>query len=215
MRGKATASTIGTRSMGARFNVLMTIQIPLQQKQEAMHPPSCFSAPLTNATWDANSFASGDWYFEPDDITYQKMFECSDVGPGTTSEEDDDASDFWGMNLYPKGGDFYREADNVTRGLALPCSDFTMSCGGGISNAARVSLGSEFGIWSEQCVAMPRRDATQHVTITVVIYNTITDGVPSVEDVSAAIDDLENLYAQCDAKGHLAEKTFNFMKSGA
>merc|ERR1719453_26958 len=30
-RGKATASVIGTRAMGTRFNVLMTIQVPLKQ----------------------------------------------------------------------------------------------------------------------------------------------------------------------------------------
>merc|ERR1719378_1304491 len=33
-RGKATASVIGTRAMGTRFNVLMTIQVPLQQKKQ-------------------------------------------------------------------------------------------------------------------------------------------------------------------------------------
>merc|ERR1711865_1174612 len=33
-RGKATASVIGTKAMGTRFNVLMTIQVPLQQKKE-------------------------------------------------------------------------------------------------------------------------------------------------------------------------------------
>jgi len=31
-RGKATASVIGTEAMGTRFNVLMTVQIPLEQK---------------------------------------------------------------------------------------------------------------------------------------------------------------------------------------
>jgi len=32
-RGKATASVIGTRAMGKRFNVLMTVQVPLKQKR--------------------------------------------------------------------------------------------------------------------------------------------------------------------------------------
>ena len=31
-RGKATASVIGVRAMGTRFNVLMTVQVPLKQK---------------------------------------------------------------------------------------------------------------------------------------------------------------------------------------
>merc|ERR1711988_225384 len=33
-RGKATSSVIGIKSMGTRFNVLMTIQIPLEQKKK-------------------------------------------------------------------------------------------------------------------------------------------------------------------------------------
>jgi hypothetical protein len=33
-RGKATSSVIGTQSMGTRFNVLMTIQVPLEQQQQ-------------------------------------------------------------------------------------------------------------------------------------------------------------------------------------
>merc|ERR1719387_491204 len=33
-RGKAIASVIGTQAMGTRFNVLMTIQVPLQQKKK-------------------------------------------------------------------------------------------------------------------------------------------------------------------------------------
>merc|ERR1711988_469328 len=34
-RGKATSSVIGVRAMGTRFNVLMTIQVPLKQKPRA------------------------------------------------------------------------------------------------------------------------------------------------------------------------------------
>lgn len=38
-RGKATATVIGTRAMGTRFNVLMTIQIPLQQQHKPTRGP--------------------------------------------------------------------------------------------------------------------------------------------------------------------------------
>ena len=41
-RGKAVSSVIGTRAMGMRFNVLMTIQIPLE-KQECMPMWPCYS----------------------------------------------------------------------------------------------------------------------------------------------------------------------------
>lgn len=53
---------------------------------------------------------------------------------------------------------------------------------------------------------------SEHVTVTVVLYNTVTGGVPSEEDVAAAIDDLEALYAACGAEGRLADDTFDFMK---
>ena len=61
-------------------------------------------------------------------------------------------------------------------------------------------------------MAQPKRNKSEHVTITVVIYNTCEGGVPSEEDVVAAIDDLEELYAACSAKGRLADATFDFMK---
>ena len=38
-RGKATACVIGPQCMGTRFNVLMTVQVPLKQHT---HPPPCF-----------------------------------------------------------------------------------------------------------------------------------------------------------------------------
>ena len=36
-RGKATANTIGIRAMGTRFNVLLTVQVPLKQKAPAKY----------------------------------------------------------------------------------------------------------------------------------------------------------------------------------
>merc|ERR1711879_354467 len=82
----------------------------------------------------------------------------------------------------------------------------------GIANAARVSRGSKYDVWSGLSVEDPERNASEHVTVTVVIYNTITDGVPSEDDVAAAIDDLEALYAACGAEGRLSDSHFDFMK---
>jgi hypothetical protein len=82
----------------------------------------------------------------------------------------------------------------------------------GRSNAARVSRGSEFDVWNGLTVAQPKRNKSEHVTITIVIYNTCEGGVPTEEDVVAAIDDLEELYAACSVKGRLADATFDFMK---
>jgi len=61
-------------------------------------------------------------------------------------------------------------------------------------------------------VRKPTRDASQHITVTVVIYNTVAGGVPSVEDVKAAVDDMEALYASCGWKGRLTSDSAAFMK---
>merc|ERR1719352_1799925 len=61
-------------------------------------------------------------------------------------------------------------------------------------------------------VKAPTRDPSQHVTVTVVIYNTVAGGVPSAQDVKAAVDDMEALYASCGWKGRLASDGAAFMK---
>ena len=71
----------------------------------------------------------------------------------------------------------------------------------GIANAARVSYGSEHDVWSGLTgyLKTPVRHESEHITITVVLYNVVAGGVPSEADVAAAIDDLERLYAACAA----------------
>jgi hypothetical protein len=85
--------------------------------------------------------------------------------------------------------------------------------GRGTANAARVSRGSQYDTWDGLSVKKPTRDPRQHVTVTVVIYNTVAGGVPDVEDVLAAIDDMEQLYAACGWTGDLASEGAGFMKS--
>merc|ERR1719198_1374420 len=83
----------------------------------------------------------------------------------------------------------------------------------GKANAARVSRGSMVDkLDATVHVRAPRRDPAQHVTVTVVIYNTVAGGVPSMEDVKAAVDDMEQLYAACGWTGRLAEQGADFMK---
>ena len=84
----------------------------------------------------------------------------------------------------------------------------------GTANAARVSRGTEVDTWSGLQVKNPKRHATEHITVTVVIYNTVAGGVPSIEDVTAAIDDMEALYTACSGgSGKLSGSGFDFMKS--
>ena len=58
-----------------------------------------------------------------------------------------------------------------------------------------------------------QRHAAECCTGTVVLYNTVAGGVPTEEDVVAAIDDMEKLYDACSAKGRLADPEFKFMKT--
>merc|ERR1719231_1801224 len=83
----------------------------------------------------------------------------------------------------------------------------------GTANAARVSRGSMHDKWRGLALAAPKRDKTQHVTVTCVIYNTVAGGVPSSEDVQAAVDDMEELYRACGWTGKLASEGAGFMKT--
>merc|ERR1711924_463923 len=83
----------------------------------------------------------------------------------------------------------------------------------GKSNAARVSRGSFVDkVDATLRIKKPIRDPAQHVTVTCVIYNTVAGGVPSAEDVKAAVDDMEALYASCGWQGRLASDGASFMK---
>merc|ERR1712228_882573 len=83
----------------------------------------------------------------------------------------------------------------------------------GTANAARVSRGSKFDNWNGLRLTTPVRNPGEHITATIVIYFTVSGGVPKEEDVVAAIDDMEMLYASCNDHGRLANAEFDFMKS--
>merc|ERR1719240_108520 len=68
----------------------------------------------------------------------------------------------------------------------------------GKANAARVSRGSMVDkLDASVVVARPVRDPSQHVTVTVVIYNTVAGGVPSAEDVKAVPSLLVTMSGEC------------------
>ena len=110
----------------------------------------------------------------------------------------------------PMGAVLKKSAMRRSRGASPP--ERTLAIGQ--ANAARVSRGSMVDKLDETVkVKMPTRDPTQHVTVTVVIYNTVAGGVPSVDDVKAAVEDMERLYASCGWTGNLADDSASFMKS--
>ena len=84
----------------------------------------------------------------------------------------------------------------------------------GTSNAARVSRGEKVttGRFIDNLGELERHP-DEHITVTVVLYNTVVGGVPSAEDVMAAIDDMNDLYEKCSENGRLGNRDgFDFMK---
>lgn len=189
-RNKATASVIGVRAMGTRFNVLMNIQIPLKQK-----PPSPnfgyvgVSSEVCCYDVDLAMTAEPGCYEEE---SYGE--ECCDADSGSEEEcygEEECAE--WGEDC------MRNSAPHSAPKVGSAC-------------AARVSRGTEVDTWEGLSVKEPTRHPDEHVTCTVVIYNAISGGVPSEADVVAAIDDLEQLYTACGVQGRLAGHEFDFMK---
>jgi len=189
-RGKATASVIGTRAMGTRFNVLMTIQLPLQQK----HPrPVSFG--FAGGAGGAGGFggfgscASANSFSSPPSQPVA-MFAAQSVSSN--------------KKMYKT-----RRASTGKKSSALKLA--RPNCGE--ANAARVSVGTFHDHWTGLTVKDPDRHPSEHITITVVLYNTVTGGVPTEFDIISAIDDMENLYASCLTAGHRADTKFDFANS--
>jgi len=221
-RGKAIARTIGIPAMGSRFNTLMTVQVPLCTEQERLR--------LIRSAVSERPFARGiRQHVRVDDATAQEIAALTqDDSAGTARIAARLATHLneaarWG----PSGGakkcveEESEEEDmdfDLFDGVFVP-SALASSVGTpnvsriGTSNAARVSCGSDAGVWDGCSLKTPVRNRSEHVTITVVMYHTVTGGVPSEDDVVAAIDDLESLYAACQAQGRLADPQFNFMKA--
>jgi len=207
-RGKATSSVIGVRAMGTRFNVLMNIQVPLEQ---APRPMRSMGMALGSKKKKSKGFFSG---LSLGGIGMKskgmalEMDGCEDeVGAWGCDDSDGDAMMFL-ASAECNGGAPPSFGAPRCRSMrrSSPAPKVGSAC------AARVSRGSEFDTWKGLTTKTPKRNPSEHVTCTVVIYNAVSGGVPSEADVIAAIDDLEQLYAACSTKGHLADQQFDFMK---
>jgi len=181
-RGKATSSVIGIRAMGQRFNVLMTIQVPLQQQPRRQREGKCGGC-LAGLGASPASFS---------------MFGMSEACM------EDDLDDCMELAGAPQLQSLQLKCRSTARRSA-PAPK-------GLSSAARVSRGTEHDVWKGLSIKSPKRNGAEHVTVTVVIYNAVRGGVPTPEDVAAAIDDLEGLYRACADTGRLADTKFDFMK---
>ncbi len=193
-RGKATSSVIGVKGIGTRFNVLMTIQIPLKQKPNNREQDFYLGSP------------AGCLMVE----------ECDEY-----EEEECDGEAFCAMEMFSGGMDNESSLDSddeecyeESRSASISNVQKRMKkCAFGKSSAARVSRGTEVDSWEGLTVENPKRHENEHITATIVMYYTCSGGIPTQEDVKSAIDDLEELYRSVATSGSLSEDEFNFMKS--
>ena len=198
-RGKATSAMIGTRGIGTRFNVLMTIQIPLQQKRKE---------------YDRDFFGGAGG--NPSTMVFGGGF-------GSLKKKSTKMSGSAGFSMaFGDDDDFCFGEAPRTRGAIRSSGRRSRGGGGGdlssprsLSSAARVSKGTtvDDNLYKGISVKDPKRHPTEHITATIVMYYTCSGGVPSAADVKAAIDDLEELYKAIDVNGKLADAEFDFMKS--
>ena len=195
-RGKATSSVIGIRAMGQRFNVLMTIQVPLKQ-----NPPKRQATGIP--AWSLGGMFSGVTSLSADQAF--KGLESVDQAEEMMDMDCFAAPQSLSWSAKPKCRRVGRERSRERCARPRPTV--------GQSSAARVSRGSEYDTWSGLFVKAPKRNPAEHVTVTVVMYNAVKGGVPSAADVLAAIDDLESLYRACSETGRLAQSSFDFMKA--
>merc|ERR1712178_229764 len=233
-RGKATASVIGTKAMGTRFNVPMTVQIPLKQDKKRMTRGGGGSSFAYSANYDLMSLALDDCSMKcmasNDCMTADEMDECMMSYDSMDEGGEEEGGKKACMELDDEMDECMMSYDSMDEGVeseSAPKKGF----GGngkfrsmrknrkntvkqiGSANAARVSRGSEVDTWKGLTKKTPVRNPAEHITITVVLYFTVANGVPSEADVLAAIDDMEKLYDPCTGKGRLAEEKFDFMKS--
>jgi hypothetical protein len=213
-RGKATASVIGVRAMGTRFNVLMNIQIPLAQVPPPARPKA--KAKGMALGFGGKGMALGckggpQFMAEAFNNVTDLVSEYSQYQDATAEEEGEFDEEEGAYDMVAEAG-CYDMDDMSDFYMAPPVARSCKMSKVGSACAARVSRGSEIDTWKGLTVKEPKRHSSEHVTCTVVIYNAISGGVPSEADVVAAIDDLEQLYAACNAKGNLADQQFDFMK---
>jgi len=201
-RGKATSSVIGVRAMGTRFNVLMNIQVPLEQAPR----PKRSMGETCKKKKSGGLFSGWSLSAKKPEMLTETALDLLDLDMGGCEDE--------AMEEFCDEDDGF-EAECVVFKGASRCRSMRRSSPApkvGSACAARVSRGSEFDTWKGLAAKTPKRNPSEHVTCTVVIYNAVSGGVPSEADVIAAIDDLEQLYAACSIKGHLADTQFDFMK---
>ena len=97
----------------------------------------------------------------------------------------------------------------ITRGLSFGARvDTSPPRSIGVSSAARLSLGScaERGIAGLAKRSNFERDPSQRITVTIIAFNAVTRGVPSIADVKLAAGDVKKMFSKSKARKRIEEQ---------
>lgn len=203
-RGKGTAAVIGTRQMGTRFNVLMTIQVPLVQAPPKRGlgagglPPWGLSLPFGGSLCGAAASPAPAACFGGGFFGAAAPMPPACPAPSSASSFGMPAASSKSFSFTPPAGAASSRRASV--GPPPPPPRVGTAC------AARLSRGAHAGTAPRLACGSIARDVTQRASVTVVLYAAVSGGVPSEADVAAAVDDMEALYAACAAAGSRASE---------
>jgi hypothetical protein len=221
-RGKATASVIGVEAMGTRFNVVMSVQIPLAQQYKVLERKTMMAKGYSVASSDLLEWAPASTTFTGlGSVTFSgvPMNGTASLSATPTSFGSDDG--VWKKNAInlvdpPMGGTQTYYADSAHESVVYRGAESAPTRGAGMavsrSSAARVSHGKRVGHFRGVHVANRMRHADEHITITVTMYYVVDRGEPSEEDAKKACEDLDNLYKSCYWDGRLGDEEVKKVK---
>jgi hypothetical protein len=195
-RGKASSGVIGTKAMGQRFNALLTVQIPLKQKERPVYRGfGSQKEGCSKGGYASKSYGTTDDDDDPEGCSDSDDIPMSNLGMKKTK----------GIKSVEKTNFF--ESKNTRGSKKLVSASRSLSS---LSSAARVSKGS---VASETAVKVDtsaiQRSESEHITITVILYHVVKGGIPALEDVIAAVSELDQLYSSCVWSGNLKDISHN------
>ncbi len=206
-RGKAVAVKFGPTCLGSRFNAQLLIQVPLKQEILFGAPYSNsagfgFGVPLPNTVGfgSASSNSAGFGFGSPSPSSTGFEAPSSSL---TGFETPSDPLPTFGFDVASSASAPSSFSSSCAFGFGSGPTSSTLSFGAtpvtyghGVTNAARVSRGSQVDVWRGVAKPNVERDPTQHITVTVTLYYTCSSGnAPSSEDIMAAINDMNQLYS--------------------